>query len=268
MAGASRGLKLVTALLALAVIAESAILILQRIRGDPEAARASSAVLRGQRVARRLGCAGCHGPEGANGIANPGSASGSVPAWVGGTFMMFNESPGEIREWIVDGAPARLAADPDFQKARKQQLIRMPAFRDRAERSELADLVAYVQAVSGAFGPTDDSPAAAGHELAVRFGCFGCHGPEGRGLVANPGSFKAYIPPWDSGDFLELVQGPAEFREWVAEGEIRRLRQNPAAAFFLDRQTIKMPPFKSVLSEADIDKLRAYVDWVRARPTK
>jgi hypothetical protein len=24
-----------------------------------------------------------------------------------------------------------------------------------------------------------------------------------------------------------------------------------------------MPPFKSVLSEADIEKLRVYVDWVR-----
>ncbi len=62
-------------------------------------------------------------------------------------------------------------------EARNQQLIRMPAFRDRVDGSELADLVAYVQGISGAFEPTDDSPVAGGHELAVKFGCFGCHGP-------------------------------------------------------------------------------------------
>lgn len=265
MPDASRRLKVVAALLALAVVAEGAALAWGRFR-NPDVARVRSAVLRGQRVAQRLGCAGCHGPEGVNGIANPGSASGSVPAWAGGTFMMFNESPDEILEWILDGAPKRLAADADFQKARKQQLMRMPAFRGRLNGSELADLVAYVKAISAALGPADGGPAAAGHELAVRFGCLGCHGPEGRGLISNPGSLKGYIPPWDSSDFLELVQNPAEFREWVAEGEIRRFRTNPAAAFFLDRQIIKMPAFKGVLSGSDIEKLRAYVDWVRSHP--
>src|SRR5262245_47989637 len=115
---------------------------------------------------------------------------GDVPSWPGGTYMMFNESPEEIREWIQDGAPARLLADPADRERRWKQLISMPAYRGRLTETELDDLVAYVQSVSGARRPAEVTPAAAGRELAVAHGCFGCHGPEGRGLRMNPGSLK------------------------------------------------------------------------------
>jgi hypothetical protein len=31
---------------------------------------------------------------------NPGSEEGTVPAWAGGTAMMYLQNEGEIREWI------------------------------------------------------------------------------------------------------------------------------------------------------------------------
>jgi len=233
---------------------------------DPGRARSKSPVLRGRQVAERLGCFSCHGPEGSAGVPNPGASTGNVPSWMGGTFMMYNETPEEIREWVLDGLPGRLRSDPADQERRGHQLISMPAYRGRLNERETEDLVSYVQSVSGAFRPPQSSAAAAGRELAVSNGCFGCHGPEGRGLTRNPGSFKGYIAAWDSTDYAELVESPEEFREWIANGEIRRFRDNPAAAVFLDHQVIKMPPFRHVFNDTDIENLRAYVEWVRARP--
>lgn len=232
---------------------------------DPARARAASTFLRGARVAERMGCFGCHGPAGERGIPNPGGRGGETPAWVGGTYMMFNETPAEIREWIRDGAPKRLLADPSWIERRDRQLLRMPAYGDRLGAAELDDLVAYVTAVSAAEKPEVGTAAAEGRSLAVEHGCFGCHGSEGRGALENPGSFKGHIPPWDSSDYPDLVRSPEEFREWVASGEIRRFRNNPAAAHFLDAQVIKMPAFREHLNDSQIERIRSYVEWVRAR---
>ncbi len=260
----ARGGVLAAGLLGLVVLVEGGVLAVWWWR-DPSRARAVSPVLRGRAQAERLGCFGCHGPEGAAGIANPGAPIGEVPAWSGGTFMMFNRAPEEIREWILHGVPARLRDDPEDQRRRAGQLISMPSYEGRLSGADMDDLVAYVETVSGARRPPDGSSAAEGRALASEHGCFGCHGPEGRGLRSNPGSLKGYIPAWDSDDYLELVASPDEFREWVATGEIRRFRGNPAAAHFLDSQVVKMPAYRHLLSDDQIESLRAYVEWVRAR---
>src|SRR5678810_278133 len=117
---------------------------------NPERARAASPVLRGAGVAERMGCFSCHGPGGVAGVPNPRSKPGDVPAWVGGNYMMYNESPDEIREWILDGVPRRLLADEADMRRRGRQLISMPPFRGRMSAGDLDDLVAYVQSVSGA----------------------------------------------------------------------------------------------------------------------
>ncbi|MBI3451227.1 MAG: c-type cytochrome [Acidobacteria bacterium] len=252
----------VAALFFLIAAVEGGFLAVARLR-DTSRARGASAALRGRDVADRLGCFGCHGPEGVRGIANPGSRDGDVPPWVGGTYAMYNESPSEIREWIVNGAPKRLVDHPDHDRS-TTQLLSMPAYGKVAAAQDLDDLVAYVQTVSGAFPPPDGA-AAAGRTVAVENGCFGCHGPEGRGLVRNPGSLKGYIPAWDSSDYAELVRSPDEFREWVREGEIKRFRNNPAAAHFLDEQVLKMPAYRGILSDDECEKIRAYVEWVRGR---
>jgi len=222
-------------------------------------AEAGSAVERGRAVAVRAGCFGCHGPGGVAGIPNAGAkGGGAVPSWNGGTWMMYNESEGDVRAWILDGHPP--GREPD-----RKALLAMPAYKWRLRTGEVDDLTAYVLAVSG-FGKIEDEKAAAGRDAAVRLGCFGCHGPEGRGLTSNPGSFKGYVPPWDGADYPDLVRNEAEFRQWVRNGVSDRFRGNPAARHFLVGEAIHMPAFGARASDADLDALSAYVRWVRAHP--
>jgi mono/diheme cytochrome c family protein len=244
--------------LAIVVIAESAALAFLWKRSAWARAARTAPIQRGGAIAQRLGCFGCHGPGGVAPIANPGAKGGEVPGWGGGTWMMWNRTPSDVRAWILDGHPP--GREPDAGA-----LIRMPAYRSRLTASDADDLVAFVLAVSH-FGAIDDPKASAGHETAYRLGCFGCHGPEGRGLIMNPGSFKGFIPPWDGDDYTELVRDDAEFAQWVRAGVSDRFRANPAARVFLDRQAIRMPAFGDRVSDAELADVAAYVAWVRKHP--
>jgi mono/diheme cytochrome c family protein len=102
--------------------------------------------------------------------------------------------------------------------------------------------------------------------LAAHLGCFGCHGPQGRGDTPNPGSLKGYIPSWSGPDFPELVRDDAELREWIRDGSPRRLREHPVAAFFMRRQLIRMPAFGDKVSEDEIRQITGYIRWLR-QPT-
>jgi mono/diheme cytochrome c family protein len=248
------------ALFALAALAagEAAVLGFLAWRGNARRVAADTPVARGREVAVSMGCFGCHGPGGAQPIPNPGSKSGEVPGWTGGTWMMWNKTEADVRAWIVDGHPAGREPDPGG-------LLKMPAYGRFVRGRDREDLIAYVLAVSQ-FGPPPSDAVGSGHEVAYRLGCFGCHGPEGRGLIENPGSFKGYVPAWDGPDYADLVRSPEEFRQWVRNGVCDRLKANPAAQAFLKLQAIRMPAFGEHVSDADLDALEAYVAWVRDHP--
>ena len=127
---------------------------------------------------------------------------------------------------------------------------------------ELDDLVAYFRARSWW---TPDIPDAAreGREIAMRLGCFGCHGPSGIGGVPNPGSLKGHIPPWDGHEFDELVHSESELREWILDGPIKRLRDNPLAMHFLEAQKTAMPAYRQYISGDELDRMVAYIQWMR-----
>jgi len=220
----------------------------------------SRPVARGERVAASLGCFACHGPGGTRPIPNPGARGGEVPQWAGGTWMMWNDSEDDVRAWILDGHPESREPDPGA-------LIKMPTYRGRVGGQDLEDLVAYVLAVSQ-FGWPEAPGVSEGRDVAVRFGCFGCHGPEGRGLVLNPGSFTGYIPPWDGEEYLELVRSDEEFRQWVRQGTSERFRKNPLARRFLERQAVPMPAYEERISDQELEKLLAYVRWLREKPAR
>src|SRR5678816_3087461 len=84
--------------------------------------------LRGYQLAEQLGCHGCHGPRGAGGVPNIGASEGEIPAWDGGMAMMYVKDEKEIREWILDGRPWRLAMR-DSLNARAEQEQRDAARR-------------------------------------------------------------------------------------------------------------------------------------------
>ena len=91
--------------------------------------------LRGYQLAEDLGCHGCHGPRGTGGVPNPGARDGEIPAWDGGMAMMYVKNEDEIREWILDGRPWRLALR-DSLEARARENER--ATEHRAELDSLS----------------------------------------------------------------------------------------------------------------------------------
>jgi mono/diheme cytochrome c family protein len=237
-------------------VAEGSLLLYSHLKAGWQEAAGQTPTERGREIADRMGCFGCHGAGGTSPIANPGAAYGEVPGWDGGTWMMWNDSEEDVRLWITEGHPPNRPPDPEA-------LIPMPAYGDLLSEAEVDDLVAYVLAVSQ-FGWDTPPLVTEGRELSVRLGCLGCHGPEGRGLIWNPGSFKGFVPAWDGEDYADLVRSDDEFREWIRNGVSDRLAANPAARHFLDSQPIKMPAYGDRVSDEQIDALLAYVNWVRA----
>ena len=218
---------------------------------------------RGYSIALRSGCFNCHGANGAGGVKNPGSKDGEVPGFSGGTPMMWVKNEQELREYILDGAPARKHADPQYRQQMASQLLAMPAFRGFTGARDVDDLIVYLRAVSGLIAPPEEM-AAKGQEVAYRLGCFQCHGPMGAGVSANPGSFKGYIPGWWGNDFRDLVHDDDELRSWILAGEIPRLRDNPIAAYFIHRQRVYMPAYRDFIGDADLNALMRYVRWINA----
>jgi mono/diheme cytochrome c family protein len=221
-----------------------------------------TAELRGQRLARDLGCVGCHGPGGTGGVPNPGSDAGEVPAWDGGTAMMYVNNVEEVREWILDGHPKRLAEkhEHEHESGPHALPVEMPAFRDVVSDDELEDLVAYYRVVARYPGIPDS--VRAGYDVARRSGCFGCHGKGGLVGAANPRSFKGYIPPWRGPDFEELVRDEGELRAWIQDGNIERLEGNRAARWFMRRAIVEMPAYRKHISDGELQELVGYINWL------
>ncbi len=224
-----------------------------------------SRVQRGWIVASEKGCFTCHGPGGMRGMADPGHGLDEIPPFSSGLITMYAQNEGEIREWILDGLPARVRRDPEQMKLRAGAAIAMPAWRALLSSRETDDLVAFVKAASN-FETPADAKASEGREVASRLGCFNCHGPQGRGSMPNVRAFKGYIPSWDGADFPELAQDDAEIREWVLDGRPRRLQQSRIARFYLERQPIQMPAYRGHVSPLEVDRLVDYIHWVRAHP--
>jgi len=235
-----------------------------------------TSALRGVRVAEKLGCFACHGPGGTGGVPNPGSEEQEVPAWIGGTAMMYVKSEPEIREWILYGRPKRLqhelsegSKDSSMARPTREDLrdqpprlpLQMPAFDSIVRGKKLDDLIAFYKAV--AVYDTIPTEAHDGYRVASRLGCFGCHGPGGRIGSSNPRSFKGYIPPWQGADFSDLVKKDDELRQWILKGKIDRFDSNRLACFFTRRQLIRMPSYRNALSDEELEALITYVRWLQ-----
>ncbi len=218
------------------------------------------AAVRGEEIARKEGCFTCHGAGGRGGIKNPGSAGGEVPGWDGATMAMYVRSDKELYDWVLQGAPKRLRSAPDY--AATKGVIPMPAYKGSLSGRDLDDLVAYIRAVAGTRRKMPDV-VYEGRRIAVRMGCFGCHGPSGMGGGPNPGSFKGYIPSLTGSDFEELVRDEKELRDWILEGRIPRLWKNPLARRYLARQRVQMPAYRDHLSEVELKQLIDYIRWLR-----
>ena len=217
---------------------------------------------RGFVVAASSGCFACHGVGGAGGFDDPDGRLGAVPPFSREAVLASAKSEGEIREWIADGMPRRLRQQAQEDDDGEPALLAMPAWRDVLSERQIDDVVAYVKAVSDYELP-DDPAAELGRQTAQRLACFGCHGPQGRGSLPNPGSFKGYIPAWDGEDFGDLARDDREIREWIVHGRPERLAEHAVARFFMRRQAVQMPAYGGRLTDAELDALVAYIRWLR-----
>jgi mono/diheme cytochrome c family protein len=177
--------RLLIGLLVVVALVESAWLAYPVVR-DLVVPPRDNAAQRGRALAGELGCYNCHGPGGTGGVPNPGSKTDEVPSFHEGTIMMFAHNDQDLREYILDGAPAAKRARPEYRAEQEAQALRMPAFRSVVSAAQVDDLVAYLRAASGLIEPQDEL-AAKGVEIALANGCFHCHGDMGIGGMPNPG---------------------------------------------------------------------------------
>ena len=235
--------------------------------GAPAAMRAywwrqeSNPIRRGAEIAARSGCFSCHGPEGARGLPDPGNGQ-AVPQWDGGVPMMYVNGEEEVREYILDGVSKRRAQSQSAAAERQKAAIRMPPYRDVLRREEVDALVAYYMATAQ-LDPVPDTEAAKGRDLVRHYRCESCHGVAGSGGVLNPGSYKGYVPGWLGADYPELVRGEPEMRQWILEGGIERFTNDRVARFFIDRQRLQMPAYKTALTPEDAGAVGAYIRFLR-----
>jgi len=222
-------------------------------------------VLRGRLLAEEAGCLNCHRPFANVEIPNPGSRWGTVPRFQTGNFLMYAESRADIEEYIRFGARQAWLEDPGAIQRLEGQHLRMPAYGDRLSDSEIDDLVAWAAAQEGVELPGDEG-AAAGRRLARQHGCVSCHGVEGSGGLANPGSLGGFIPGFAGRNFADLVQDEAEFRTWVLEGTSTRLAAKAWVQYFWQRQEISMPAYEGELSDEEVGQLWAWVQALSAGP--
>jgi mono/diheme cytochrome c family protein len=103
-----------------------------------------------------------------------------------------------------------------------------------------------------------------GDRLSRKFGCYQCHGELGQGGVANPGSFKGYIPGFFGNDFLKLTaQGDrSEILHWIDHGRGQAIESGLAgklAKRYFDGQAIPMPGYRDQLSPPEKELLADFM---------
>jgi len=99
-------------------------------------------------------------------------------------------------------------------------------------------------------------PVQRGARLAAARGCLSCHDAGGR--LADPDGTLGIgsVPAFDHDDVTSYARSEAEIREWILDGKLRRLREEPAAG---PEPLLRMPAWRGRLSPAEVDHLVAYV---------
>ena len=111
---------------------------------------------------------------------------------------------------------------------------------------------------------TNSNALLEGEQLARRYNCFRCHGYLGQGGFKNSGALKGYIPGYFGSDFRHLTNNadPDSVRKWITHGLDKSLIEKPIsgpiAKFFLNRQAVNMPSYRS-LPISEIEVLVNYV---------
>lgn len=238
-----------------------------------------SPVSRGEGLVLSSGCYACHASsEQENRVNFRSSSSGKYRSRGLPTFWENGiDRAAIIKEWIRDGVPA------GEREKHERLLVQMPAYGEgHLAEEEIESITAWILAkglsLSGGMGNADldvpdvvsgelsrDELLVYGDRLARQQACYQCHGELGQGGVANPASFKGYIPGFFGDDYNELTEGgdPGEVLHWIEHGRglaVESGLKGKLARFYFEGQATGMPGYGSLLSENEKALL---VDYLR-----
>lgn len=247
--------------------------ILLQIEKQPE----YSPVSRGAILAGSAGCFACHGRG--DGEKRFNLRQASADKWAAKSNPTFWD--GEITrvdklvEWITNGVTA------DEVEKHKKLFIRMPAYKDRLKPAEIEAIAAWILAEGLKFTqgtgkeakplpPSDGRPLkpdqllVVGDRLSRKFGCYQCHGELGQGGVANPGSFKGYIPGFFGQDFLKLTANGdrAEVLHWIDHGRGQAIESGLTGKMtkqYFAGQATQMPGYRDQLTASEKELLADFL---------
>jgi mono/diheme cytochrome c family protein len=257
-------------LVAVLVLAVAGTIVLQ-IEKQPE----ESPVGRGEKLAHQAGCFACHGRGEGEPRFNLRQANAKWAGKVNPTFWENEITETKVLvDWITNGVPADEAAK------HKKLFIQMPAYKDRLKPDEIDAIAAWIlaeglriaqsgekeaPAALSAKGPlTDDQLFIAGDHLSRQYGCYQCHGELGQGGVANPDSFKGYIPGLFGKDVAQLTANldRDEILYWIDHGRGRAVESGvlgQLAKKYFDQQATQMPGYRDQLTAEEKGLLADYV---------
>ncbi len=235
-----------------------------------------SPIGRGHQLALQAGCFACHGGGDGEVRFNLRQANDK---WVGKPNPTFWDNGIAERAVLVDWISNGVTAD---QAAKHKKLfIQMPAYKDRLKPDEIEAIVAWILAEGLKFTQTTAAlkakpatitakPATpeelliAGDRLSRQSGCYQCHGELGQGGIANPDSFKGYIPGFFGKDFRELTANGdrAEVLHWIDHGRGLAIESGPLgriARHYFEGQATKMPGYRDQLTAVEKELLADYL---------
>ena len=111
----------------------------------------------------------------------------------------------------------------------------------------------------------DLPPAERGRRLALRTGCFACHGPEGTRGASNPGRADKTVPDFE-GDLMMFAKRREQIREWIRDGATAAKQHSETWRRERERGTLRMPAFSRRLRSGQIEDLVAFVEAAGGRP--
>jgi mono/diheme cytochrome c family protein len=124
-------------------------------------------------------------------------------------------------------------------------------------------IVLAVAAVAASYGRRAHvSRVQRGWTVAYQKGCFTCHGPGGIRGMADPGHGLDEVPPFSGGLITMYARSEDEIREWILDGLPRRVRDDPEQMKLRANAVIRMPAWRGLLSDRQVDDLVAFVKAV------
>src|SRR5882762_3219737 len=127
-------------------------------------------------------------------------------------------------------------------------------------------VLVVVAGITAAFVFRQRLPAAErGRRLAVRTGCFSCHGPGGIRGAGNPGRKDKTVPNFED-DVMMYAKTQEEIHEWIHSGVTKKKAASQTWRAERDSGALRMPAFKGRMNERDMDDVVAYVMAMAGMP--